>query len=200
MDLHQRLGSRLRRSSITIGKWGPRWRAALPVASRVLCMLVGGLHFRVFAIVTFALVSLAGGAGAAGSCSDMALEIAMSSKLESGGLSKDGTFISLTSEPYEAYLYCSGPTGMGVRYVGPNPPSADWYGFVSKTGSVLTKRPQSIVRSAVERCVREASEASDVVEIVKSDGFDVLCDTEKGNPYFEVVVAQRPKQSERKRK
>ena len=75
-------------------------------------MLVGGSHFTVLATVIFAVVFLAEGAGAAGSCGDMALEIAMSSKLESGGLSKDGTFISLTGDPYGAYLYCSGPAGM----------------------------------------------------------------------------------------
>ena len=128
-------------------------------------MLVGGSHFTVLATVIFAVVVLAEGAGAAGSCGDMALEIAMSSKPESGGLSKDGTFISLTGDPYGAYLYCSGA-------------------FVSKTGSVRTKRRQPIVRSAVERCIREASKASDFVEI-RSDSFEVLCDSEKSSSYFE---------------
>ena len=47
-------------------------------------MLVGGSHFTVLATVIFAVVLLAEGAGAAGSRGDMALEIAMSSKLESG--------------------------------------------------------------------------------------------------------------------
>jgi hypothetical protein len=157
------------------------------------------LHATVLATVIFALVSLAGVARAAGSCSDMALEIAMSSKLESGGLSKDGSFISLTGEPYGAYLYCSGPTGMSLRYVSPNLPSDDWYAFVSKTGSVLTKRPPPIVRSAVARCITEASKASDLV-VIRSDGFDVLCDSEKGSPYFEVVVTQWLKQPVRGRK
>jgi hypothetical protein len=136
---------------------------------------------------------------AAGSCGDMALEIAMSSKLESGGLSKDGTFISLTGEPYGAYLYCSGPAGMSLRYVGPRPPPEDWYAFVSKTGSVLTKRPQPIIRSVVERCIREATKSSHVIEIM-SDGFDVLCGSEEGNPYFELVVTQRLKPPPRERR
>ena len=156
-------------------------------------MLVGGSHFTVLATVIFAVVLLAEGAGAAGSRGDMALEIAMSSKLESGGRSKDGTFISLTGDPYGAYLYCSGPAGMSLRYVGPNPPSDDWYAFVSKTGSVLTKRRQPIVRSAVERCIREASKASDFVEI-RSDGFEVLCDSEKSSSYFETGPnSERPR-------
>jgi len=93
--------------------------------SRFLSMLVGGSHFTVLATVIFAVVLLAEGAGAAGSRGDMALEIAMSSKLESGVDSKDGTFISLTGDPYGAYFYCSGPAGMSLRYVGPNPPSDD---------------------------------------------------------------------------
>ena len=69
--------------------------------SRFLSMLVGGSHFTVLATVIFAVVLLAEGAGAAGSRGDMALEIAMSSKLESGVNSKDGTFISLTGDPME---------------------------------------------------------------------------------------------------
>lgn len=157
------------------------------------------LRATVLATVTFALVSLAGVAHAAGSCGDMALEIAMSSKLESGGPSKDGSFISLTGEHYGAYLYCSGPTGMSLRYAGPNPPSDDWYAFVSKTGNVLTKRPH---RSSDRRsrCITEASKASDLV-VIRSDGFDVLCDSEKGSPHFEVVVIQRLKPArERKRR
>jgi hypothetical protein len=170
-------------------------RPRLPLVTDLLT-----LRATVLATVTFALVSLAGVAHAAGSCGDMALEIAMSSKLESGGPSKDGSFISLTGEHYGAYLYCSGPTGMSLRYAGPNPPSDDWYAFVSKTGSVLTKRPPPIVRSAVARCITEASKASDLV-VIRSDGFDVLCDSEKGSPHFEVVVIQRLKPArERKRR
>jgi hypothetical protein len=151
------------------------------------------------AILILALTSLAGKANAGGSCGDMALEIAMSSKLESGGLSKDGTFISLIGDPYSASLYCSGPASMSLRYLGPNPPPKDWYAFVSKTGSVLTKRPHPMIRSAVERCVAEASKSSHVIEIA-SDGFDVLCGSEKGYPYFELVVTQRPKPPARGRR
>jgi hypothetical protein len=99
----------------------------------------------------------------------------------------------------ELIFYCSRPTGMSLRYVGPNPPSDDWYAFVSKTGSVLTKRPPPIVRSAVARCITEASKASDLL-VISSDGFDVLCDSEKGSPHFEVVVTQRLKQPARERK
>jgi hypothetical protein len=52
------------------------------------------------------LVSFAGIAHAEeGSCSDMALTIAMSSKLESGGLSKDGSFLPLVGEPLAPFSF-----------------------------------------------------------------------------------------------
>jgi hypothetical protein len=89
-------------------------------------------------------------AGAAGPCGEVALEIAMSSKLENGGLSKDGTFISLSGNPYNAYLYCAAPGSMSLRFLGPKPPVDDWYAFVSKTSSVLTKRHQRVIRLAAE--------------------------------------------------
>jgi hypothetical protein len=107
------------------------------------------------ASVIFALVSLAKGAHAAESCGEMALAIAMSSKLESGGLSKDGSLIQLIGDPYGAYLSCSGPAGMSLRYVAPNHPPNDWYAFASKTGSVLTERRPTLVRAAVERGLKE---------------------------------------------
>jgi hypothetical protein len=123
----------------------------------------------------------------------MALAIAMSSKLESGGLSKDGSFIPLIGETYSAHLICSGPAGMSIRYVGPNPPSEDWYAFVGKTGSALTERRPSLVRRAVERCIKEVQQSSDSVGDVRSAGFEVLCDSEKGSGHVEVVVTQRLK-------
>ena len=157
-------------------------------------------HAMPLAIVILASISLAAGASAAaGPCGEVALEIAMSSKLESGGLSNDGTFISLTGNPYGTYLYCADPGGMSLRYLGPNPPVDDWYAFVSKTGSVLTKRPQWVIRSAVKRCVGEASKSSHVIE-TSSDGFGVLCGSEKGSPYFELLITQRLKPRARERK
>lgn len=143
------------------------------------------------ATVIFALISLARGAHATDSCSDMALAIAMSSKLESGGLSKDGSLIQLIGDPYAAYLSCSGPAGMSLLYVGPNPPPDDWYAFVSKTGSVLTERRPALVRSAVEWCLKELQQSSELVANVRSKGFEVLCDTEKSGRHVEVVVTQR---------
>jgi hypothetical protein len=97
-------------------------------------------RIKLLVTVIFALLSLARGAHGADSCSDMALAIAMSSKLESGGLSKDGSLIPLIGDPYGAYLSCSGPAGMSLRYVGPSHPPDDWYALVSKTGSVLLRK------------------------------------------------------------
>ena len=85
------------------------------------------------AVLILAKMSLAGYANAAGPCGEVALEIAMSSKLENRGLSKDGTFISLSGNPYNAYLYCGAPGSMSLRFLGPKPPVDDWYAFVSKT-------------------------------------------------------------------
>jgi hypothetical protein len=48
-------------------------------------------RIKLLVTLIFALLSLVRGAHGADSCSDMALAIAMSSKLESGGLSKDGS-------------------------------------------------------------------------------------------------------------
>ena len=144
------------------------------------------------AVLLLAKMSLAGYASAAGPCGEVALEIAMSSKLENGGLSKDGTFISLSSNPYNAYLYCAAPGSMSLRFLGPKPPVDDWYAFVSKTSSVLTKRHQRVIRLAAERCVSEASKSSHLIEI-SSDGFGLLCGSEKGGPYFELMVTQRLK-------
>ena len=142
------------------------------------------------AVLLLAKMSLAGYASAAGPCGEVALEIAMSSKLENGGLSKDGTFISLSGNPYNAYLYCAAPGSMSLRFLGPKPPVDDWYAFVSKTSSVLTKRHQRVIRLAAERCVSEASKSSHLIEI-SSAGFGVLCGSESGTPYFELVVTQR---------
>jgi len=144
------------------------------------------------AIGILANISSAGRAGAAVPCGEVALEIAMSSKLENGGLSKDGTFISLSGNPYNAYLYCAAPGSMSLRFLGPKPPVDDWYAFVSKTSSVLTKRHQRVIRLAAERCVSEASKSSHLIEI-SSAGFSVLCGSESGTPYFEMVVTQRLK-------
>jgi hypothetical protein len=144
------------------------------------------------AVLILAKMSLAGYASAAGPCGEVALEIAMSSKLENGGLSKDGTFISLIGNPYNAYLYCAAPGSMSLRFLGPKPPVDDWYAFVSKTSSVLTKRHQRVIRLAAERCVSEASKSNHLIEI-SSAGFSVLCGSESGTPYFELVVTQRLK-------
>ena len=144
------------------------------------------------AVLILAKISLAGYASAAGPCGELALEIAMSSKLEYGGLSKDGTFISLSGNPYNAYLYCAAPGSMSLRFLGPKPPVDDWYAFVSKTSSVLTKRHQRVIRLAAERCVSEALKSNHLIEI-SSAGFSVLCGSESGTPYFELVVTQRLK-------
>jgi hypothetical protein len=144
------------------------------------------------AVLLLAKMSLAGYASAAGPCGEVALDIAMSSKLENGGLSKDGTFISLSGNPYNAYLYCAAPGSMSLRFLGPKPPVDDWYAFVSKTSSVLTKRHQRVIRLAAERCVSEALKSNHLIEI-SSAGFSVLCGSESGSPYFELVVTQRLK-------
>jgi hypothetical protein len=69
-------------------------------------------------LLAVALVSFAGIAHAEeGPCGDMALAIAMSSKLESRGSSKDGSFLPLVGEPYSTLLICSGPGGMSLHYV-----------------------------------------------------------------------------------
>lgn len=141
--------------------------------------------------VLLALVSFAGIAHAEeGACGEMAVAVAMSSKLESGGLSKDGSSIPLIGEPYSAILSCSGPGGMSLHYVGPNPPSEGWFAFVSKTGSVLTERRPPLVRQAVERCIKEAQRSSDLVE-VRSPGFEVLCGSERSSRQVEVLVKQQ---------
>jgi hypothetical protein len=146
-------------------------------------------------LLAVALVSFAGIAHAEeGPCGDMALAIAMSSKLESGGLSKDGSFLPLVGEPYSTLLICSLPGGMSLHYVAPNPPSEDWFAFVSQTGSVLTERRPPLVRRAVERCIKEAQRSSDLVADVRSQGFEVHCGSEKSGRQVEVLVTQRLKQ------
>jgi hypothetical protein len=97
----------------------------------------------------------------------------------------------LIGDPYGAYLSCSGPAGMSLRYVGPNHPPDDWYAFVSKAGSVLTERRPALVRSAVERCLKELQQSGELVADVRSKGFEVLCDSEKSSRDVEVVVTQR---------
>jgi hypothetical protein len=169
------------------GRWSEARRRGSD--ARSLCQPMPAI---LLAIGILANISSAGRAGAAVPCGEVALEIAMSSNLESRGLSKDGTFISLSGNPYDAYLYCAAYGSMSLRFLGPNPPVDDWYAFVSKTGSVLTKRPQRVIRSAVERCFSEASKSSHLIEI-SSDGFGLLCGSEKGGPYFELVVTQRLK-------
>ena len=92
-----------------------------------------GIQYLIIGNRNSGIGDLAGYASAAGACGEVALEIAMSSKLENRGLSKDGTFISLSSNPYNAYLYCAAPGSMSLRFLGPKPPVDDWYAFVSKT-------------------------------------------------------------------
>ena len=83
---------------------------------------------------------------------------------------------------------------MSLHYVARNPPSEDWFAFVSQTGSVLTERRPPLVRRAVERCIKEAQRSSDLVADVRSQGFEVHCGSEKSGGQVEVLVTQRLKQ------
>ena len=71
------------------GRWSEARRRGSD--ARSLCQPMPAI---LLAIGILANISSAGRAGAAVPCGEVALEIAMSSKLENRGLSKDGTFIS----------------------------------------------------------------------------------------------------------
>ena len=103
------------------------------------------------AVLILAKISLAGYASAAGPCGELALEIAMSSKLEYGGLSKDGTFISLSGNPYNAYLYCAAPGSMSLRFLGPKPPVDDWYAASSNAPARSSSENAEIISLTLGR-------------------------------------------------
>ena len=95
------------------GRWSEARRRGSD--ARSLCQPMPAI---LLAIGILANISSAGRAGAAVPCGEVALEIAMSSNLESRGLSKDGTFISLSGNPYDAYLYCAAYGSMSLRFLG----------------------------------------------------------------------------------
>lgn len=125
-------------------------------------------------------------------CGTMATTIAKQTGLTVGNLSSDRRFIRLNGDPYGVSLSCFAPAGMSLRYVGPHCQTDDWYRFVAKTGSILTRRPELLVSKGVERWIRredESSDPDDIKKIPDAGGFLIMCDDLDGNP--EVYIFQK---------
>jgi hypothetical protein len=146
-----------------------------------------------FCIVLLASM-LSAGAVRADECEAMAAEIAGRIGLDAGGRTASDA-IPLTArteqeDDYGAFLHCSGPLGLTLRYLSPPAPGPKWYDFVARAGTVLTGvKPASIALEA-RNCVENARRRDGVFR-PPGPTLRIVCSMSKSDSRADVSLARR---------
>jgi hypothetical protein len=110
----------------------------------------------------------------------MAAEIAKDAGLIAGRRTQ-ANFIPLSPRDGEfgAYLNCEGTFGLNLRFVSPPGAPQEWYQFVVRSASILTKAKPTIVREGAEQCVNAALQSSHGFADLEHGKIRFFCDTDE---------------------
>jgi hypothetical protein len=143
---------------------------------------------------TLLFSALSASAARADECEATAAEIAARIGLDAGGRTADDA-IALSArteeeDDYGAFLLCKGPLGLTLHYLSPPSPGAKWYGFVARSGEILTGiRPASIALE-VRNCVENARLRNGTFRSPGS-AFRIVCSVSKNDNRADVSLAAR---------
>jgi hypothetical protein len=94
-----------------------------------------------------------------------------------------------SDDGYGAYLNCAGTYGLNLRSLSPPDPPQQWYDFIVRAGSILTKVTPTIVRDGIRQCVKAAS-ASGYADLTLG-GVHISCDVDlKGFNRVDLIIAR----------
>jgi hypothetical protein len=133
-----------------------------------------------------------GHAAGADECDDMAAKVAKGAALHAGDRTNANFFpLSPTDGEYGVYLNCGGTNGLNLRFMSPPDPPKDWFQFVGRSASILTKVQPSILREGVKRCINEAAQSGQhFAENFEHGGARFFCDVDENNKRVELTITR----------
>lgn len=149
---------------------------------------------RVLFWITLLASALSADAAQADECDAMAAEIAGRIGLDAGGRTANNA-IPLTArtereDDYGAFLQCSGPPGLTLRYLSPPSPGPKWYDFVARAGAILTGVKSASIALEARNCVENARLREG---IFRSPGpaLRIACSISKTDSRADIALARR---------
>ena len=143
---------------------------------------------------TLLLSTLSGANVRADECTAKAAEIAGKLGLDAGGRTGDDS-IALTArtdeeDDYGAYLVCTGPLGMTLRYLSPPTPGYQWYNFVGRSGAILTGVKSAAIALEARNCVENAR-LRDSMFRPPGSALQMMCSMSKQDARADLSLAAR---------
>jgi hypothetical protein len=122
----------------------------------------------------------------------MAAKVAKGAALHAGDRTNANFFpLSPTDGEYGVYLNCGGTNGLNLRFMSPPDPPKDWFQFVGRSASILTKVQPSILREGVKRCINEAAQSGQhFAENFEHGGARFFCDVDENNKRVELTITR----------
>jgi hypothetical protein len=140
------------------------------------------------------LSTLSSPAAWADECETMSAEIATRIGLDAGRRTADNAIpLSARTEEeddYGAFLLCKGPLGLTLRYLSPASPGTKWYGFVARSGAILTGIRATSIALEVRNCVENAR-LRDGTFRSPGSALRIVCSVSRNDSRADVSLAAR---------
>jgi len=147
-----------------------------------------GIGFAVGAVTLFICAT---GNARADECDTMAAAIARAANLTAGHRTQ-ANFIPMSpvDGEYGVYLNCAGTYGLNLRFMTRPDPPPEWFQFVGRSGSVLTKVPPLILREGVQKCLNTAFESGRQRADFEHRGARFICDVGENDKRVELTITR----------
>jgi hypothetical protein len=126
-------------------------------------------------------------------CDDMASKVAKGAGLHAGDRTEANFFplSAAADDGYGVYLNCGGTNGLNLRFMSPPHPPKDWFQFVGRSASILTKVQPSVLGEGVKMCLNEAERSGQhFAENFVHGGARFFCDVDENNKRIELTITR----------